>query len=51
LRDVQQYVSVIGQLSAMDQQEYNSWSEGAHQFARNYIDSFDYVSKYVDLFQ
>jgi glycosyltransferase involved in cell wall biosynthesis len=51
LRDVQQYVSVIGQLSAMDQQEYNSWSKGAHQFARNYIDSFDYVSKYVDLFQ
>lgn len=51
LRDGGQYVSVIGQLSAMDQQEYNSWSEGAHRFARKYIDSFDYVSKYVDLFQ
>jgi glycosyltransferase involved in cell wall biosynthesis len=51
LRDGRQYVSVITRLMAMDQQEYNSWSEGAHSFARKYIDSFDYVSKYVDLFQ
>lgn len=51
LRDGRQYVSVVKDLVQMDQQAYNTWSQGAYQFARKYIDSFDYVSKYVDLFR
>jgi glycosyltransferase involved in cell wall biosynthesis len=44
------FVQALANVSAMDQQEYNTWSKGAWEFARHFTEQSDITTTYKNLF-
>ena len=50
LEQLDKFVEVINTCAAMDEVEYNEWSQGAYNYARNYYENNDPTQAYLKLF-
>ena len=50
LAEPEKFVEVLNKCAAMDQEEYEEWSKGAHNFAIKYYEENDPTEKYLEMF-
>ncbi|MEJ5262517.1 MAG: hypothetical protein WHT45_07535, partial [Ignavibacterium sp.] len=50
LNNKDKFIEVLNKCSEMDNEEYQTWSNGAYNYAKKYYEANNVIEKYVEMF-